>query len=721
MYDLDQFKDTFIAESFDLIEEMEHLLMEFDEGSESLEEINAIFRCAHSIKGGAGAFGFTRLIGFTHVAEYLLDDLREGRCAIDENVIDSLLQSVDVIRNLVVAAQNGKDLGDDYGMDLQKKLESISGAEVSSDQNAAKLVASQVSGTAEDHGDNPSGELEFFEITFKPFKELFQFGNEPLLIIRELKRVGDVTVNVNTDGVPHFDEMDCEDCYLAWELSVETTKGLDTVKEVFEFVEGECLLDIQEFGAIMLPSTETDLADEDEFGGVFAGALESISDNGSDSGISDNENDKEKETAVESVVSSSAEKSSTEGAKTAQITSMRVDIDRIDMLVNMVGELVITQSMIVNHTSELPSEKYQELIKGVEELTRHTRELQESVMSVRMQPVKSVFARMPRIVRDIAKKLGKNITIEMTGETTEIDKTVIEQLGDPLTHMIRNSVDHGIEKPEERVKAGKSEHGTIHLSADNSGGRIIIEIIDDGAGISRDRVLKKAIEKNLVSEKANLEDSEIDQLIFLPGFSTADEITDVSGRGVGMDVVRRNIEDLGGTISLENNPGKGSRFTVSLPLTLAILDGMIVRVCAEDYIIPINNIIESICCDVKEIRTIKVGSYVIEVRGEFIPVIGLDNVFGTEEDESENESSSRLIILVESGSNKFGLIVDEIIGQQQVVIKNMEHYGSPVQGVAGATILGDGNVALILDVGQIYMMSGVNIINENKFKEEIAA
>ena len=715
MYDLDQFKDTFIAESFDLIEEMEQLLMEFDEGAEGFEEINAIFRCAHSIKGGAGAFGFTRLIGFTHVAEYLLDDLREGRCAIDEDVIDSLLQSVDILRNLVVAAQNGTDLGEDYGMELQKKLESISGGGGEASGQAAGGDAGSTSsvGKIDNDGDNPNGELEFFEISFKPFKELFQFGNEPLLIIRELKRVGEVVVNVNTDGVPHLDEMDCEDCYLSWELSVETTKGLDAVKEVFEFVEGECLLHIEEFGAIILPQDTKDLADEDEFGGVFEGAMESISDNGE--AVADNENVKE----VEPAAIAKADKADADAPKTAQITSMRVDIDRIDMLVNMVGELVITQSMIVNHTSELPSEKYQELIKGVEELTRHTRELQESVMSVRMQPVKSVFARMPRIVRDISKKLGKNIHIEMTGETTEIDKTVIEQLGDPLTHMIRNSVDHGIETPEERVKAGKSEHGTIHLSADNSGGRIIIEIVDDGAGVNRERVLKKAIEKNLVSEKASLEDSEIDQLIFLPGFSTADEITDVSGRGVGMDVVRRNIEDLGGNINLENSPGNGSRFTVSLPLTLAILDGMIVKVCTEDYIIPINSIIESICCDVKDIRTIKMGSYVIEVRGEFIPVIGLDNVFGTEN--VDNDSASRLIVLVENGSNKFGLIVDEIVGQQQVVIKNMEHYGSPVQGVAGATILGDGNVALILDVGQIYMMSGVNNINENKFKEEIAA
>lgn len=707
MYDLEQFKETFIAESFDLIEEMEHLLIEYDKDSESLDEINAIFRCAHSIKGGAGAFGFKRLIGFTHVAEYLLDDLREGRCSIDEDIIDALLQSVDILRNLVVAAQNGTELGDDYGMELQLALEKMS-VGISESSNVAKPVVLKT----KNNDSKCSNELEFFEITFKPYKTLFQFGNEPLLIIRELKRIAEVTVNVNIENIPKLEDIDCEDCYLTWELSVETTKGIDAVKEAFEFVEGECCLDIQEIGAISLPVQEKesscDLSEEDEFGGVFVGAIDALVDSESidEESIDDNDSalNTTKKADVKAVTSMSA-----------QITSMRVDIEKIDMLVNMVGELVITQSMIVNHTSELPTDRYQELIKGVEELTRHTRELQESVMSVRMQPVKSVFARMPRIVRDISKKLGKKINIEMTGEATEIDKTVIEQLGDPLTHMIRNSVDHGIETPEERVKAGKDEQGTICLSADNSGGRIIIQISDDGAGINREKVLAKAKEKGLVAENANPENSEIDQLIFLPGFSTAEQVTDVSGRGVGMDVVRRNIEELGGTIHLENKPGFGSKFAVSLPLTLAILDGMIVRVSVEDYIIPINNIIESICCNVKDIRTIKAGSYVIEVRGEFIPVIGLDAVFGLES--TNEDSNTRLVILVENGADKFGLIVDEIIGQQQVVIKNMEHYGIPIKGVAGATILGDGNVSLILDVGQLYMMSN----NNNNLEEVIAA
>jgi len=381
------------------------------------------------------------------------------------------------------------------------------------------------------------------------------------------------------------------------------------------------------------------------------------------------------------------------------VASIRVDTDKIDVLVNLVGEMVITQAMISQQIKSLPQDQFQGIIDGVTELVRHTRELQESVMAVRMQPVKSVFSRMPRIVRDLSRQLGKEIKLELSGENTEIDKTVIEQLSDPLTHMIRNSSDHGIEMPDDRAQKGKPREGTIYLTADSSGGRIIIEISDDGNGINRDRVLNKAREKGLVGQDATLSDEEIDHLIFHPGFSTADAVTNVSGRGVGMDVVKRNIGDLGGSIELINTPGEGSKFTVSLPLTLAILDGMIIASEEEQYIIPINNIIESMRVKVEDIKHVAGENSVINVRGEFVPIMDLAEVFSISR--NQDKKNILLIVLVETGRNKMGVVVDEIIGQQQVVIKSLEDNADRVEGISGATILGDGEVSLILDIAQL--------------------
>lgn len=391
--------------------------------------------------------------------------------------------------------------------------------------------------------------------------------------------------------------------------------------------------------------------------------------------------------------------------KTAAMTSIRVDLEKVDRLVNMVGELVITEAMLRAQARHLPAEQFTDLMRKVDELSHHTRELQEAVMAVRMQPVKSIFSRMPRIVRDTAAQLGKDIQLVLAGENTEVDKTVIEQLGDPLTHMIRNSVDHGIETPDQRVWNDKPLQGTIHLSAYHRSGRIMIEISDDGAGINRERVLAKAIEKKLVAADAQLTDDEIDHLIFLPGFSTAETVTSVSGRGVGMDVVRRNIESIGGVVRVTNNPGKGSVFTVSLPLTLAILDGMIVRVGSESYIIPITSIIESLRPKAPEIHAVQGKSDVINVRGEFVPLVYLHRIFGVAG--AEDDPSKALIVLVESGTQKLGLVVDELIGQQQVVIKSLEANADPVKGISGATILGDGKVSLILEINELKALQPV--------------
>lgn len=688
MTDMDQFKATYIEECFELLEEMEELLLHLDEEAADLEELNAIFRCAHSIKGGAGAFGFNRLVEFTHVLEFLLDAMREGAVQATSQVTDALLKSVDVVKYLVAAAQADEAVPSDYGADLVKILEEMAGG-----INTGGTPVPAAAPTVATPPAQETKEACFYSVDFKPERTLFESGNEPLLIIRELQRLGEVKATIDVSHVPDLLSIDHEDCFLSWNIDVTTEQEIDAIKEAFEFVEDECTLNIEEFGAISMPApaAEKDLSEEDEFGGVFTDALADIN------------SAAPTPPPVSSIPAASAAASDNAAAKTPTVSSIRVDINKVDALVNMVGELVITQAMITEQVKYLPSEEFHKLIQGVEELSRHTRALQESVMAVRMQPVKSVFARMPRIVRDLSSQLNKDIRIETHGETTEIDKTVIEQLSDPLTHMIRNSVDHGIESPDVRVKNGKSRQGTIRLSADNSGGRIIIEIEDDGAGINRERVLSKAIEKKLVAPEAQLSNEEIDNLIFMAGFSTAEAVTNVSGRGVGMDVVKRNIEELGGNIAMTNTPGQGSKFSVSLPLTLAILDGMVIQVGKEVYIIPINNILESLHPKEGDIKKISKGNDVINVRGEFVPILHLYQVFNIPN--ANRDPSKYLVVLVESGRQKVGLVVDELIGQQQVVIKSLEENTDRVEGISGATILGDGNVSLILDVGQLQQIA----------------
>ena len=380
---------------------------------------------------------------------------------------------------------------------------------------------------------------------------------------------------------------------------------------------------------------------------------------------------------------------------TPAVTTIRVDLDRVDRLVNMVGEIVITQAMVSQRVDESVAESNPDLVLGLELLFQHTRSLQDSVMAIRAQPVRSVFARMPRLVRDLSAQTGKKIRLEMSGEGTEIDKTVIEQLNDPLTHMIRNAADHGIERPEDRKAAGKPVEGTILLSAEQRGGRIIIQISDDGKGVDRERVREKAIEKELIAPDANMTDEEIDNLIFLPGFSTAETISNISGRGVGMDVVRQNIQKLGGRVTIKSEPGRGSSVVLTLPLTLAVLDGMIVRVGAESFIIPLTNIVESISPQASDVYPVPGSGDVLKIRGDYVKLIHLQKIFNTA---SSADSSGSLVILVEvEGADLVGFVVDEIVGQQQVMIKSLEENFDSVPGIAGATILGDGNVALILD------------------------
>lgn len=655
MSGFDQFKDTYFNECFELLSSMEEKLLGIDLSvGADLEELNAIFRCIHSIKGGGGAFGLDEIVGFTHIAEALLDVMRDGKVPATQGAIDALLRSVDVTSQMIRLAKENKPVPADMGKDLSEELQGLASA---SGQKIAAAKTKQKEKTDSDI-------TKFYRIIFNPHRSMLLSGNEPLLILRELKRLGDLKVKTDISAVPTLDNLKPDDAYFTYVIDLQSAASLETVKEAFEFVDGECTLEITIEAGI---DSEIEAAPQQE-----------------------------------AAPKATAQKQEAGGAVNTA-TSIRVDIDKVDKLVNMVGEIVIIQAMLAAQSRHLELDKHQELIQGIEDLLQHTRELQEAVMSVRMQPLKSVFSRMPRIVRDIAVQLGKDIRLVTTGENTEVDKTVIELLSDPLTHMIRNSADHGVETPQIRTAAGKPAQGTINLSADSRGGRIIIEINDDGAGINREKVLAKAKDKGLVAKDAVLKDEEIDNLVFLPGFSTADKVSNISGRGVGMDVVRRNIEGLGGALQIINSPNKGCRFIVSIPLTLAILDGMIVRVGIENYIIPIGNIIETMRPKREDVKKIAGGNDVINVRGEFIPVMYLANMFGTRG--GVLNAAEALVVLVESGRNKIGLVVDELIGQQQVVIKTLETNSDPVEGISGATILGDGKVSLILDVGKFQQLS----------------
>ncbi|HCR86504.1 MAG TPA: chemotaxis protein CheA [Alphaproteobacteria bacterium] len=717
--DLDQFKQTFIQEAYELLSDMEERLLSInpDIGMDH-EEVNAIFRCAHSIKGGAGSFGFDRLVKFTHILEFLLDNLRNEEIEFSEEIVDTLLKSVDVVTTLVSAGKNGVEAEIGYEDELLEQLKNLSEKKsglvkenkVENEKVKQSVNTVEAFGFFDDAPGLNSAESEAskdYKITFKPYKELFINGNEPLYIIRELKKSAQkIDVKVSSNNIPPLEELSPLDCFLSWEITAYGVIDLGQLKEAFEFVEGECLLEInqinnKEISSAATANVSTAYSDPSGAFALFDMPEVPIS---NEQVISD-----EKE--IINIVSNKTNNESPVKSSTVQqgnndkegVTSIRVDIQKIDRMVNMVGELVITQAMIMQRLKDIPEQYLQRLMQGVNELSRHTRELQESVMSVRMQPVKSVFSKLPRIVRDVSRKLNKSIRLEMKGEATEIDKTVIESLSDPLVHMIRNSVDHGIEMPADRLAKGKPEEGVITLSADNSGGRILIEISDDGAGINREKVFKKAVEKGLYPADANLSPEEIDNIIFMAGFSTADKVTDVSGRGVGMDVVCSNIKALGGEIEMTNNPGYGMKFIISLPLTLAILDGMVIRVGSEKYILPINNILETMQVKIADVNRVKNSNEVISVRGEFIPIVYLSEIFGITKTTQKNDKI--LVVLVENGKNKLGIVVEDLLGQQQVVIKNLEENSDKVQGISGATILGDGNVSLIIDVAQIQKMT----------------
>ncbi|MFT3668539.1 MAG: chemotaxis protein CheA [Pseudoxanthomonas sp.] len=650
--DMQRFHATFFEESREGLEAMEAGLLSLEQGSRDGDLINSIFRAAHSIKGGSATFGFDAIAGLTHVLETLLDELRAGQRAVSPPAVDAMLASVDVLRALLAEAEHGTPADPAAVQAIKDRLNAVL-----TGQDAPVVVAA-----APKADETPEG----WKIGFTPAPSLFMSGNDPLRIIRELEHLGPLEVACRLERLPGFDQIDPLEAYLAWDLGLIGKVPRSAVDDVFAWVVDDCELDIQPMQRDAIPVAAVAAVEAAVSAPVVVGATPA---------------------------QAGAAPAQAAANDTAE-TSIRVSVDKIDGLINLVGELVITQAMLKQVSGVLDPAQCERLFAGLDLLERNTRDLQEAVIGVRMLPVDAVFRRFPRLVRDLSARLGKQVRLRTVGEGTELDKGLIERIADPLVHLVRNSIDHGLEMPDVRAQAGKDETGTITLAASHQGGHIVIEVSDDGRGLNRERILAKAAERGLAVPE-NPTDSQVWDLIFQPGFSTADAVTDLSGRGVGMDVVRRNIQALGGEVQLESAAGQGTRVVIRLPLTLAILDGMAVSVGDETLILPLSYVLEALQPVAEDVRTVAGDGRVLRVRGEYLPMVALNEYYRYGDARAEDP----LVVVVEADGQKLALEVDELIGQQQVVVKNLENNYRRIDGISGATILGDGRVALIVDIG----------------------
>lgn len=645
--DMSRFHAAFFEESREGLDTMESGLLGMEAGRSDADTINAIFRAAHSIKGGAGTFGFKYISDFTHVMETLLDEARAGKRHLDSAAISVLLTSVDVLRGMIEHAEHGSPL-DQPAIDASKReLDTLLTGQAPAAPAAATAAAARPAGP------------EHWIVVFRPMPSLFMSGNDPVRIMRELAELGARDLVCLDDTLPAFGAFDPTTAYLGWTFSLPGSVKRAQIDDVFAWIDDQCDLVIEAIEPEPVAAPEPDVV-------------------------------------AQAVQAEAATTQAASGARAEADTSIRVSVSKVDALINLVGELVITQAMIQQRAEALDPVLHEQLLAGIAQLERNSRDLQEAVMGVRMLPIDFAFSRFPRMVRDLATRLGKKVRLQTTGEGTELDKGVIEKIVDPLVHLVRNSIDHGLEPPEERRAAGKNETGTITLAAMHQGGHIVIEVGDDGRGLNRERIVAKARERGLPLAE-NPTDAQVWELIFHPGFSTADKLTDVSGRGVGMDVVRRNIQALGGSIDIASRTGAGSTMTIRLPLTLAILDGMTVAVGSEVFVLPLNAVVESLQPGADDMRTIGGGDRVLRLREDYIPVLNLAQQYGLGAGTSAVLGTTPIAVVVESAGRRIALEVDELLGQQQVVIKNLETNYRKVAGVSGATILGDGRVALIVD------------------------
>jgi two-component system chemotaxis sensor kinase CheA len=699
--DMSQFYQVFFDEAAEHLTSMEALLLALDLDAPDADQLNAIFRAAHSIKGGSGTFGFTDMAKVTHVLETLLDRVRKNEIILTREMVDAFLQAGDVLRGLLEAHQNGSIADEAVSMAIRVKLERLTNNPAVNPGQKNEGRKQTTSGAAA--GSSPAFVQHTYQIRFANTRSAFPSETHLRNLLDELGNIGKIT-----------DQQIIADTVV---LSLTAPASEAKLREIFSFFLEPQQLIIEEMGI----NSHGD--DEQGYGFFDAPKPVKVEDQGYGfftepatikSGIENAQGygffiDVDNQTPLpESVMN--ARKNEIPGRRTTdRVTaasggesSIRVSVNKVDNLVNLVGELVITQSMLAETVSNVDPVLHERLVDGLAQLERNTRDLQESVMSVRMMPISLVFSRFQRVVRDSAVKLSKKVQLKIIGEGTELDKGLIEKISDPLTHLVLNSLDHGIELPAERIAKGKDPQGIITLRAAHQGGSIVIEVSDDGAGLNRERILAKAREKGMVVSDS-MSDADVWQLIYAPGFSTATVVTDVSGRGVGMDVVRKNIDAISGRIEITSLHGQGSTITIRLPLTLAILDGLSVAVGDQIYIVPLGFISESLQPDAGDIKQISGQGEVVHVRGEYLPLIALHKLFNIQP--RITNPAEGILVLLEAESKKVALLVDDLVGQHQVVIKSLETNYRKVPGVSGATIMGDGKVAMIIDVGALFKLA----------------
>ncbi len=694
--DLSQFFQVFFEEAGENLETMEQMLLNLDIVNADDEELNAIFRCAHSVKGGAATFGFSDVAELTHQMETLLDKLRRHELAPNTAMVDVLLASGDALKAQLARHQgNGADAIDTS--ELLAKIRAQSNGPAPSAAAAPKAAAALAPAPAPAPAAlAPNASIRTLELTVGPLEDPTGADNlvELFKEITDLGTIEPLDAGRAADGIRRF--------------KVVTNSDDNELLDLFTFHVAREQVKLQPLtlgygfheGAPGAPQADT-VAEGEPGYGFFANAPGAPA-AAPDADASTTAPTPAAATATAAIAAAAPRAAARveKAAAAPDSATLRVSVEKVDQLINLVGELVITQAMLSQNGKEVDTALYQQLAKGLADLERNTRDLQEAVMSIRMIPMSLVFNRFPRMLRDLASKLNKKVELTQVGESTELDKGLVEKITDPLTHLVRNSCDHGIEMPAERLAKGKPETGTITLIASHQGGSIVIEVRDDGKGLNRGKLLSKARERGIDAPDA-MTDGEVYSLIFAPGFSTADVVTDVSGRGVGMDVVKKNITALGGTVEIDSAEGYGMTVRVRLPLTLAIMDGMSVGVGNECYILPLASVVESFQVQAGKVKTIGGSGRVVDVRDEYMPVVDLEQLFGVPRVHSDNDNAGNIMVVVEAEGGRVALLVDELLGQQQVVVKNLESNYRKVPDVSGATIMGDGRVALILDIGSL--------------------
>ncbi|WP_417625691.1 chemotaxis protein CheA [Pararhodobacter aggregans] len=672
-------RDTFFAECEELIESLTEGLQVVASGAWDGETINAIFRAVHSIKGAAGAFGFTDLVTFAHAYETVLDLIRSDKLDIAPDVLRLITRSSDALAELVDTTRQQGSASLDPVRDLIGELEATAKDAKADTPPEPEFTWAPLALLPIEVGEPTPA--QGVTIRFAPSASFYANGHEPVRFLSALDALGTLTVTCDSSAVPPLDGFDFDTGYLVWILTLEGASDEDAIRRVFAFAEGLCTLDIAPLGdgaAPDLPEVEVEAAP------LFIARAPAV----------DPPADPPADAPAMPAAAPPARAAAPRAPAPPVQTTLRVDPERVDRLINSVGELIINHAVISQKLESCGLGTDSEIMAALDDYRYLAREIQEAVMSIRAQPVKALFQRMGRVVREAGEATGKAVMFISEGETTEIDKTILERLADPLTHMLRNSVDHGLETAERRRAAGKSEVGSVRLSAAHRSGHVVIEVSDDGAGLNRERILAKAMEKGLVPPEAKLTEPEIDNLLFMPGFSTAENVTNLSGRGVGMDVVKTTITSLGGKVGITSLAGEGSTFTISLPLTLAVLDGMIIGVGAETMVLPLSSVVETVRPQRRDIHEIA-GELVLSVRGTYVPIVDLALLFGMRS--AKGQSAERSYVLLDAGGASIAVAVDAIQDQRQVVIKSLEGNYGTVPGIAAATILGDGKIALIID------------------------